>query len=97
MARSDSRSAKDSKTAQKALIAGGVAAAAGAAAFLLARKGNPPDDGETISDAPAWTPNKSRQGERPIAAKTLLVNRPRAELYAVWKDYRRFAMEVERV
>jgi len=97
VAKAEPRSNTDSKTAQKALIAGGVAAAAAGAAFLLARKGNPPDHGETISDAPAWTLSKAKQGDQPIAAKTLLIGRPRAEVYAVWKDYRRFADYMENV
>ena len=28
---------------------------------------------------------------QPIAAKTLLISRPRAELYASWRDFTRFA------
>lgn len=93
----DSKPSRDSTTAQKALIAGGFVAAAAGAAFLFARKGYPPADGATISEVPAWTLAKASQGARPIAAKTLLINRPRAELYAVWKDYRRFADFMENV
>ena len=88
----------DRSTATKALLAGGIAAAAAGAAFFLARKGPMAHKGGTVSDAPAWTLKKaSRQNARPIAAKTLLVGRPRAELYAVWKDYSRFADFMENV
>ncbi|MCA1654241.1 MAG: SRPBCC family protein [Sphingomicrobium sp.] len=89
----------DRATAQKALLAGGIAAAAAGAAFLLARKSNATaPDGPVISDAPAWTLKKAtKQADRPIAAKTLLIGRPRAELYAVWKDYRRFPDFMENV
>jgi uncharacterized membrane protein len=97
VAKPDSKSSRDNSTAQKALIAGGVAAAAGAAAFLLARKGNPPDDGAIISDVPAWTLAKARQGAQPIAARTLLIGRPRGELYAAFKQFRRFPDFMENV
>ena len=79
------------------LLVGGIAVAAGAVAFLLARKGRAPHDAGVSSDAPAWTLHKSSQGAQPIAAKTILVGRPRAELYARWRDFARFADFMENV
>lgn len=87
-------------TRQKAFVAGGIAAAAAGvagAAYMLARKGNPADDNEVISDAPAWTLRNSKRGARPIVAKTLLIGRPRAELYAAWKDFGTFDRFMENV
>ncbi len=94
------RSSQGSSMTSKALLAGGIAAAAAGAAFLLVRKSNAtaPSDGPVISDVPSWTLKKaSKQNARPIAAKTLLIGRPRQELYAVWKDYSRFQEFMENV
>ncbi len=73
-----------------------IAAAAGS--FLLARSSSRRPDIET--DAPHWTLDKNVQGERSVFGKTLLINRPRAELFAFWKDFTnfpRFMENVERV
>ena len=87
----------DRTDVQEALIAGGIAAVAGAAAIFLTRRGNDRDEDTIASDAPAWTLHKASRSARPIAAKTLLVGRPRAELYAVWRDFTRFAEFMENV
>jgi len=73
-----------------------IAAAAGS--FLLVRSSARRPDIET--DAPHWTLDKKAQGGRAVFGKTLLVNRPRAELFAFWKDFTnfpRFMENVERV
>ena len=73
-----------------------IAAAAGS--FLLARSSSRRPDIET--DAPRWTLNKNSQGERAVFGKTLLIGRPRAELFAFWKNFGnfpRFMENVERV
>ena len=88
----------DDNNAQKALIVGGIIAAAGAAALLIARKSGRSDGNDRISsDAPNWTKRSASHGARPIAAKTLLIGRPRAELYARWRNFERFADFMENV
>jgi uncharacterized membrane protein len=72
-----------------------IAAAAGS--FLLSRSSRRP---EIETDAPHWTLDKAGQGERSVLGKTLLVNRPKQELFAVWADFTnfpRFMENVERV
>ena len=70
-----------------------IAAAAGS--FLLARSSSRRPDIET--DAPHWTLDKNVQGERSVFGKTLLINRPRAELFAFWKDFTNFSRFMENV
>ena len=69
-----------------------IAAAAGS--FLLARSSRRP---EIETDAPHWTLDKNAQGERAVFGKTLLVNRPRAELFAFWKKFENFPLFMENV
>ena len=83
----------------KAAVGIGLAAAAAAAAgaFLLSRSSRRP---EIETDAPNWTLDKKAQGERAVFGKTLLIGRPRQELFAVWKNFEnfpRFMENVERV
>lgn len=87
----------DDNDTQKALIIGGIIAAAGAAALLIARKSGANDDERISSDAPNWTKRSASKGAQPIAAKTLLIARPRAELYARWRDFGRFADFMENI
>lgn len=92
------KSSGGSSALAPALIVGGVAAVAGAALFFKQKSIGSSDAGPVISDAPAWTLKRaSKQNARPIAAKTLLIGRPREELYAVWKDYSRFQEFMENV
>jgi uncharacterized membrane protein len=89
----------DSNDGVRAVAIGiGVASiAAAAGSFLLTRSSRRP---EIETDAPHWTLDKSSQGERAVFGKTLLINRPRAELFAFWKDFTnfpRFMENVERV
>ena len=92
------KSTGDSSINKEALVAGGLAIAAGAAAFLIARKGGGADgDATVISDVPSWTLLKASQGKQPIAAKTLLVNCPRDQLYEQWKNFSNFAGFMENV
>lgn len=94
------RGAKDFDTpgAGKAAVGIGIAAAAAAAgAFLLSRSSRRPD---IETDAPHWTLDKTAQGGRAVFGKTLLINRPRTELFAFWKNFTnfpRFMENVERV
>jgi len=70
-----------------------IAAAAGS--FLLVRSSARRPDIET--DAPHWTLDKKAQGGRAVFGKTLLVNRPRKELFAFWKDFTNFPRFMENV
>lgn len=73
-----------------------IAAAAGS--FLLARSSARRPEIDT--DAPRWTLDKDGQGDRTVIGKTLLIGRPRAELFAFWKNFEnfpRFMENVERV
>ena len=69
-----------------------IAAAAGS--FLLARSSRRPD---IETDAPRWTLDKRSQGNRAVFGKTLLVNRPRKELFAYWKNFGNFPSFMENV
>ena len=81
----------------KALIAATLIAATGAAA-LIARSRKAKSDADTISsDAPAWTLRKASSAAQPIAAKTLLIGRPRAEIYARWRGFENFGDFMENV
>ena len=89
----------DSSDGVRAVAIGiGVASiAAAAGSFLLTRSSRRP---EIETDAPHWTLDKKAQGERAVFGKSLLVGRPRAELFAFWKNFEnfpRFMEHVERV
>lgn len=74
----------------------GIAAAA-AGAFLLSRSSRHP---HIDTDAPHWTLDKKRQGERPVVGKTLLISAPRDKLFAAWQrveEFPRFMENVEAV
>jgi uncharacterized membrane protein len=90
------RSTKDLETgSSRAAVGIGLAAAAAAAgAFLLSRSSRRP---EIETDAPHWTLKKSGQGERAVLGKSLLVGRPRHELFAVWKNFENFPRFMENV
>lgn len=75
-------------TPRAAIAVGAVAAIAGAASLFFRRARN--DDGPELSDAPNWTKKSADQGERPIIGKTLLIGRPRQELFDVWMKFERF-------
>ena len=90
---------RDSSDGVKAVAVGiGLASiAAAAGSFLLARSSRRP---EIETDAPHWTLDKKAQGERAVFGKSLLVGRPRRELFAFWKNFEnfpRFMENVERV
>ena len=71
-------------------------AGAGAAAFLLKRRA--PEQGEPlVDDAPRWTRDSAGQGERPVIGTSVTVDRPRAELFATWRDFTRFPQFMDNV
>jgi uncharacterized membrane protein len=93
------RRESDSHDGARAVAVGiGIASlAAAAGSFLLARSSRRPD---IETDAPHWTLKEASQGGRAVLGKTLLINRPRQELFAVWKtftNFPRFMENVERV
>ena len=66
--------------------AGIAALATGAALWQRRRQARAQDDASIASDAPHWTLGKP--SARALFGKSVLVNRPRAELYAAWKPER---------
>jgi uncharacterized membrane protein len=83
----------------RALIGAGVAAAAGAAAFLLSRRtGSGGAPIEEISDAPdhVWRRGTSRYDPNTLG-QTVLIGKPRQELYDLWRDFAKFPNFMENV
>jgi len=76
------------------LAAAGIGIAAAGVGLALWRRGRKPDRREFPTDAPHWT--KDRQSHRTLVGKSLLVNRPREELFAAW-DVKRFPEFMENV
>lgn len=65
----------------------GVGALVGAAGYaLLARRG---EDFERFPDsAPGRTARRSRFGDYAVTGRTVTIDKPRAELFAFWRDFR---------
>jgi uncharacterized membrane protein len=88
-----------SRDSQRALIGAGIAAVAGTAAFLLSRRtGSGGVPIENISDVPdhVWRRGTNRYDEN-LLGNTVLVGKPRQELYEVWRDFTRFPEFMENV
>lgn len=85
----EQRRSQPSKTdlAPLAFGAAAVTAVAAGAAFLL-RKSTRED--KVYDDAPNWASDSAGQGRREVVGKTLLINRPRSELFAAWQNFERF-------
>jgi uncharacterized membrane protein len=98
MAEQDTQS-RSSRSNQTALIGAGIALAAGAAGFLLARRSpDVHDDGNNISDAPDHTwRRKTGRYEEGLVGRTVSINKPRAEIFAVWRDFTRFPTFMDNV
>jgi uncharacterized membrane protein len=78
----------------KALI--GAAVAAGAAAFFFARRtADLRNDGQTISDAPDHTFRHPKPES--LVGRTVMINRPRQQIYERWRDFTRFPEFMENV
>ncbi|KAB2856193.1 MAG: SRPBCC family protein [Sphingopyxis terrae] len=60
--------------------------ATGAAIWQRRRQARAPDDAPIATDAPHWTLGKP--SARALFGKSVLINRPRAELYAAWRPER---------
>lgn len=91
------RRESNSKDGARAIAVGiGLASiAAAAGSFLLARSSSRRPDIET--DAQHWTLDKKSRGERAVFGKTLLIGRPRQELFAFWKNFENFPRFMENV
>lgn len=87
----------DSNDGTRALAVGvGLASiAAVAGSFLLTRSSSKRPEIDT--DAPRWTLDKAGQGERAVLGKTLLIGRPRQELFDYWKSVTNFSKFMENV
>ena len=69
-------------------------AATGVAALLAGRQreaGHPPDD------APGRTAKKNRFGEYEVVGHVVTIDRPRAELYAFWRDFSNLSTFMENI
>jgi uncharacterized membrane protein len=98
MAEQDTQS-RSSRSNQTALIGAGIALAAGAAGVLLARRSpDVNDDGNNISVAPDHTwRRKTGRYEEGLVGRTVSINKPRAEIFAVWRDFTRFPTFMDNV
>jgi uncharacterized membrane protein len=74
---------KSSKSDPVLLAAAGVGLAAAGVGLALWKRGRSADSRSSPSDAPNWT--KANSSDRALFGKSLLVNRPRDELFAAWK------------
>ncbi len=73
-----------------AISTGTVMLAAGALGILAATMLTRPRRPVPPEDAPAWTlrrPPRGARGGHTLVGRTVTINRPRAELYAFWRDF----------
>lgn len=77
-----------------ALAVGAAVVVAGAASFFF-RKGKERDD--LPDDAPHWTRNSASQGERPVIGNSILIGKPRQQVFDFWSRFERFSDFMENV
>ena len=87
--------AEDSKASTRAALAVGAAVAVAGAASLFFRRGK--DRDTVLSDAPHWTRKSASQGERPVIGTSILIGRPRQQLFETWSRFERFPEFMENV
>lgn len=87
--------ANDPKASPRAAIALGAAAAVAGAASLFFRRSKERDP--ALDDAPNWTKNSADQGERPVIGTSVLIARPRQQLFDIWSRFERFPEFMENV
>ena len=87
--------AETPKASSRAAIAVGAAVAVAGAASLLFRKDK--ERGSVENDAPHWTLKSASQGERPVIGTSVLVARPRQQLFDTWLRLERFPEFMENV
>lgn len=85
---------KSSKPDPLLLAVAGIGLAAAGAGFAVWQRSRKADRREFSTDAPNWT--KSRNQDRALFGKSILVNRPREELFAAWQ-VKRFPEFMENV
>lgn len=90
MATKNRNSHKSDVSAQRIALGVGAAAAAGAM-FLFARRSIHNDRAAIVSDAPSWTLRDTPEGAKgKLIGRSQTINRPRKEVYALWRDFKRF-------
>lgn len=83
------------KATSRAALAVGAAVAVAGAASLFFRKGK---SNESLpSDAPHWTLNSASQGERPVIGTSVMIAKPRQQLFDAWLRFERFPEFMENV
>ena len=87
--------AEPSKASSRAAVAVGAAVAVAGAASLFFRKGK--ERASKLNDAPHWTLDKASQGERPVIGTSVLIAKPRQELFEAWARFERFPEFMENV
>ena len=87
------------KSSSKALIGAGLAVAGVAAGFLLTRRSaDVHDDGINVSDAPDHVfRRKTGRYEEGLVGRTVMINKPKDEIYRAWRDFTRFPTFMENV
>lgn len=84
-----------SKASSRAAIAVGAAVAVAGAASLFFRKGK--ERRSLPNDAPNWTLDAASQGARPVIGTSVLIARPRQQLFEAWTRFERFPEFLENV
>ena len=83
------------KATSRTAMAIGAAVAAAGAASLFFRKGK--GEHGIHNDAPNWTLNSASQGERPVIGTSVLIAKPRQQLFDAWTRFERFPEFMENV
>lgn len=82
-------------SSRAAMAVGAAAVAVAGAATLFFRKGK--ERGHLPNDAPNWTLDSASQGERPVIGTSVLIARPRQQLFEAWSRFERFPEFMENV
>lgn len=85
------------KASNRAAMAVGAAVAVAGAASLFFRKNKNSGRDADLNDAPHWTRKSATQGERPVIGTSVLIRKPREELFQVWQKFDRFPEFMENV
>lgn len=94
-------SSESNPSTQRVLVGAGIAAATVGALFLWKRKMQNDTDFEPISEAPLHVLRgkaaRKEQGEETFVGRTVMIGRPRQELYDAWKDFTSFPSFMDNV
>jgi uncharacterized membrane protein len=80
-------------TPSASLVVGTAVVAAGAVSLFFRKKGEP----GSATDAPHWTLDSASQGERPVIGSSILIGKPRQEVFQAWTEFERFPLFMENV